>query len=100
MNEPWEAPWGEPPAMWNHYADHGREVGAASPEEYDASARRTIRRGLRFEYRERYGVPRVGYYDKAAGLLTALTRSERRITSHFRATEHYVRGLAGSTYKG
>lgn len=99
MSEPWEAPWGDPPERWNHYTIHGRGVGAATPEEYDASARATIRTGTRVEYRERNGVPRVGYYDRTRGLFTGLDRSERRITTHYVATERYVRGLRESTYR-
>lgn len=97
MSEPWEAPWGEPPEQWNHYVKHGRNAGAATPDEYDASARKTIKQGTRLEYKERNGVPRVGYYDRANGLFTALDRNELRITTHYRATEQYVRGLRDST---
>jgi hypothetical protein len=100
VTEPWDAPWGEPPEQWNHYAKHGPEVGASTPAEYDASARATIKRGVRPTYRERNGVPRVGYYDRATGLFTSLDRHELRITSHFAASEQYVRGLRDSTYKG
>ena len=100
MSEPWEAPWGEPPEQWNHYAKHRHDVWVASPAEYDASARETIKRGIRLEYKERNGVPRVGYYDKLTGLFTALDRNEERITAHCAASEQYVRGLRDSTYKG
>ena len=89
---------GAPPARWNHYAEHGRGVGAWSEQEYDESARRTIQDGRRFEYRERNGVERVGYYDMRRGLLTCLQRDERRITSHFAASEAYARRLRDSTY--
>ncbi len=93
MSDAWDAQWGDPPALWNHYTKHRNDVGASTPEEYDASARTTIRNGIRFEYRERNGVQRVGYYDKPRGLFTALDRSERRITTHCAVTEHYIRGL-------
>jgi len=79
--------------------DHGRGVGAASEEEYDESARETIRRGARFEYRERNGVLRVGYYDRVGGLFTGMERDERRITTHYAAGEAYVRRLRDSTYR-
>jgi hypothetical protein len=99
MNDPSQAPWGNPPARWNHYTEHRSSVGAVTEQEYDDSARRTIREGLRFEYRERNGVPRVGYYDRARGHFTGLDEHEQRITTHFAAGERYVRGLRGSTYR-
>lgn len=99
MTDPSDAPWGDPPARWNHYADHGRSVGAANEYEYDQSARRTILEGVRFEYRERNGVSRVGYYDRVRGLFTGVENDEGRITTHFAASEAYVRRLRDSTYR-
>src|SRR5688572_27301846 len=99
MNDPSHIPWGDPPARWNHYTEHGRSVGAATEQEYDESARQTIRDGVRFDYRERNGVPRFGYYDRARGHFTGLEKDERRITTHFAAGERYVRGLRDSTYR-
>lgn len=99
MYDPSQAPWGDPPARWNHYTTHGRGVGAVDEREYDESARRTIREGVRFEFRERNGVQRVGYYDRARGTFTGLTMNERRITTHFAASAAYVRGLKDSTYR-
>src|SRR2546423_1150457 len=93
MYDPSQAPWDEPPARWNHYVDHGRGVGAASEREYDESARETIRRGVRFEYRERNGVLRVGYYDRMRGFFTGMESDESRITTHYAAGEAYVRRL-------
>jgi len=76
-----------------------RGVGAATPDEYDASARATIRAGTRLEYKERNGLRRVGYYDRARRLFTGLDRAELRITTHFTVTERYVLGLQDSTYR-
>jgi hypothetical protein len=99
MNDPSQVPWGDSPARWNHYVEHGRGVGANTEQEYDESARRTIREGVRFEYRERNGAPRVGYYDRVRGHFTGLDRQERRIATHFAVGEPYVRGLRNSTYR-
>ena len=99
VTEPWEAPWGAPPSQWNHYAKHRSHVGAASMEEYDISARETIRRGARFTYKERNGVPRVGYYDESRGLFTGLNQSERQITTRYPATEREVRGWREFTFR-
>ena len=99
MPDPSQAPWGIPPARWNHYTKHRNLLGVATEQEYDESARETIRRGIRFEYRERNGLPRVGYFDRGRGRLTALEIDESRITTHCAASEVYVRRLRDSTYK-
>jgi hypothetical protein len=78
--------------MWNHDARHGREVGAATPEEYDASARATIRSDARCVYRERNGVPRIGYYHRAAH------RAGPVRAAYHDASERYVTGLRESAY--
>jgi hypothetical protein len=69
-------------------------------EEYDASARETIRVGRYFEYRDlRSNGPRVGYYDPQTGRFTALSYDESTLLSHYRCAEHYVaESLVGSTY--
>jgi hypothetical protein len=86
-----------------HYQKHHAEVGVQRLEEYDASARETIRRGRRFEYREpRSGALRVGYFDPETGLFTALDAQESHILTHFRPREGeaYVRQrLPDSTYR-
>lgn len=99
MPDPLQAPWGIPPARWNHYTKHRNLLGVATEQEYDESARETIRRGIRFEYRERNGLPRVGYFDRERGRLTALEIDENRITTHCAASEVYVRRLRDSTYR-
>ena len=99
MNDPSQAPWGNPPARWNHYVKHRNVLRVATEQEYDDSARETIRGGTRFEYRERNGIPRVGYFDRVRGRLTALEIDEGRSTTHCSASEAYVRRLRDSTYK-
>jgi hypothetical protein len=80
MSEPSKAPWGDPPTRWNHYTKHRNVLGVATEQEYDESARETIRRGVRFTYRDRSaGVMRVGYFEQASGRFTALNQHETQI---------------------
>jgi hypothetical protein len=82
----------------DHFAGHGREVGAATIEAFDASARSTVARGTIFSYDDRgTGERRIGHYDRATGLFAALDEDERIVT-HFRCTEGYVLNLPRSTY--
>jgi hypothetical protein len=99
VTDPSQAPWGAPPARWNHYTKHRNVLGVATEQENDESARETIRQGIRFEYQERNGISRVGYFDRVRGRLTALERDESRITTHCAASEVYVRRLRSSTYR-
>jgi len=80
--------------------DHGRGVGAATEQEYDESARETIRRGARFTYRERSSrVRRVGYFERATGRFTVMNEYETRIRSHFLTSERQLRTLPESDYR-
>jgi hypothetical protein len=86
---------------WKHYNKHRGQFGRQTVEQYDKSARKTIRLGIRFTYRDPdYGAPRVGYFTPGNGRFTVLNRSETRIITHFIPDdgEEYVRGLPESTY--
>lgn len=70
-----------------------------SADQYEESARETMRIGQRFTYRDLgTNAPRVGYYAVESGRFTALRADESIITSHFIARERYVRELLESTY--
>jgi len=93
-------PWLSSGKLREHFTKHGHEVGAATPRDYDVSARETIRRGERFTYTDRRsGLPRVGYFEPATGRFTGLTDGETVLITHFAADDHYVRNvLTSSTY--
>ena len=98
--DPSQAPWEDPIARWNHYTKHRNVLGVAAEQEYDESARETIRRGVRYTYRDRStGSRRVGYFERVTGRFTALTERETRIRSHFRTSERQVRALPESDYR-
>lgn len=91
--------WSSPDHLTEHFAKHGSEVGAATVEDYDASARRTIERGVRLTHRDpTFGRLSVGYFDEQTNLFTVLNANETQIVSHFRTSARYVRRLPGSTY--
>jgi pyocin large subunit-like protein len=95
------APWPSDEELADHYSDHYWDVNARTIQEYDASARATIRDGTRFTYEDpKTGRPRIGYYDPETGLLTALRGDGSEILTHFAPDdgEDYVRGLPHSTY--
>jgi hypothetical protein len=97
--DPSQAPWGDPPARWNHYTKHRNVLRVATEQEYDESARETIRRGVRLTYRDRStGARRVGYFERETGRFTALNEHETRIRSHFLTGERQVRALPESDY--
>ena len=83
-----------------HFRKHGHEVGATNLDEYDTSARETIRLGRRFTYADkRSGLSRVGYFESGTDRFTSLTDRETVIITHFVADDHYVRNvLPSSTY--
>jgi hypothetical protein len=75
-------------------------LGVATEQEYDESARETIRQGVRFTYRDRSTrVKRVGYFERATGRFTVLNERETRIRSHFLTSERQVRALPESDYR-
>ena len=81
---------------FNRHPLYGPLYGA---DDYDTSARETIRDGIPFNYTdERAGRPRRGYFDPQNERFTAVTADGRRILTHFPADEDYVRGLPDSDY--
>ena len=79
--------WQSRTHLEDHFADHGREVGARTVEEYDASARAVVARAdMIFSYEDpTTGLIRVGSYESETGLFTALSHDDRWIVSHFQA---------------
>ena len=71
----------------DHFAKHGVEVGTQTVEEFDASARAVLTRAdIIFGYDDpETGFRRVGHYDSATDLFTALNEYGEIVT-HFRTT--------------
>jgi hypothetical protein len=83
-----------------HFRLHGHRLRLRTVEEYDASARETIRLGVRVSYMDLdSGEDRVGYFDPDRGRFTGLSADERFIVTHFRATARYVRRLLNVDYE-
>jgi hypothetical protein len=100
MTDPSNVPWGDPPTRWNHYTKHRNTLGVATEQEHDVSARETIRRDVRFTYRDRSSrARRVGYFERATGRFTILNERETRIRSHFLTSERQIRALPESDYR-
>ena len=66
------AEWGSGERLARHFRRHGRRLGCATIQEYDASAQETIDIGTQFEYRDPdSGVWRMGWYDRLSQRFTA-----------------------------
>jgi RHS repeat-associated protein len=88
------------PGLRDHFEKHGDEVGATSAREFDRSARVTMERGRKFNYRDRStNEPRVGYWDPETNRFTATRESGRRpeILTHFEVSWDDLRKLPGFT---
>ncbi len=87
--------WQSSRHLEDHFADHGRDVGARTIEEYDASARATLARSdIIFSYDDpTTGLRRVGCYDRETRLFTVLSDDDRWIISHFATDDGYIRRL-------
>jgi hypothetical protein len=94
------AEWMSGERLIRHFGRHGRRLGCATIQEYDASARSTIEAGTQFEYRDpESGVWRMGWYDRFTRRFTATDQDGVFIITHFRCPERYVADtLSGSTY--
>ena len=91
--------WKSRASLADHFRRHGAEVGARDVEAYLNSARETIRLGTRFTYQ--IGVQaRVGYYDPRTRRFVAVDPAEDVILNHGRKSQHEVRALRGSDYRG
>lgn len=92
--------WTNQRERFRHFRRHGQVLGRLTEDDYDASARATIRAGKRFTYTDSgTGKQRVGYYDLRSERFTALNEAETRILTHFRCPERYVRTLPESAYR-
>ena len=89
-------PWQSRRHLEDHFRLHGAEVEADTIEAYDASAHATLlRAGVVFGYDDpKTGLPRVGNYDTATRLFTALNE-DGEIVTHFRTNDAYIRFLLG-----
>jgi hypothetical protein len=84
------AEWKSRAHLERHFALHGREVGARTVEEYDASAQETYRIGEIFGYEDRAtGEWHVGYYNQVTGQFVATDENDL-IVSHFVTDDDYV----------
>ena len=94
------ARWRSEASRQHHFADHGREMGAATVEEYDASVDDALDHGTYFTYwDDTSGEDRVGCFDRPSGRFVGLTEDDEVVT-HFTTTERYVRRLPHSNYDG
>ncbi len=94
------AEWRSDEHMVRHFRRHGRRLGCATIQRYDASARETMEVGTQFEYRDpETDEWRMGWYDRPTGRFTATDQDGLFIRTHFRCPERYVADtLTGSTY--
>jgi hypothetical protein len=87
------------PSLYEHFLKHRLGLGVKWVTDYEASARRTIEIGKRFQYTDKGGQPRVGYFHRPTRRFTALTQNERRIVSHYKVDDaDYPRQLLDSDY--
>lgn len=95
-----QAPWASDYERSKHFRKHGHDLNRATVEDYDRSARATVRAGKRFTYRDTAtSDQRVGYYDERHERLTVLDERETAIVTHFHCPERYVRQLSMSDYR-
>ena len=90
--------WQSRKHLEDHFADHGREVGARTVEEYDASAPALVARDdvlLFWFVDEETGLDQVGLYDEMTRLFTVVSDDDRWIVTHFRARQGYIDDLLG-----
>ena len=87
--------WQSREHLEDHFRTHGREVGAWTLDEYDASARAVIARAdMIFAYEDwETGLIRVGCYDSVTGLFTIMSDDDRWIVSHFLPHPDYIGDL-------
>jgi hypothetical protein len=90
-------PWPSPAYLRAHFHKHGARLGIRTEQDYDLSARATIRVGTRLLYTLK-SEDRVGYFWQTSRRFTALSDDEQLLLSHFRATENYVRHLSNLIY--
>ena len=95
-----QAPWVSTHERSKHFRKHGDDLGRETIEEYDRSARATIRAGKRFTYQDTATrEQRIGYFDEQYERLTVLDEGEVTLVTHFHCPERYVRRLPASDYR-
>ena len=100
MSQADQAPWVSSHERSKHFRKHGQALERETVEEYDRSARATIRAGKRFIYRDTTtSEQRVGYFDGRYERLTVVDDREATIVTHFHCPERYVRNLSTSDYR-
>lgn len=99
MPRPDQAPWPNARYLRGHFHKHGPKLGKWDVQDYDGSARGTIRAGTRFTFQSRdTGEGRVGYFDERHDRLTAPNEDETVIITHMACTEAYCRRQLKSDY--
>lgn len=91
-----DAVWPDLGYRYQHFKKHGAALRIPTEDEYDASARETIRQGDRLSYSDD-GDLRVGYFWLDRRRFTALSDDEGMLVSHFRVTVRYVQHLPDLT---
>jgi hypothetical protein len=92
------AAWRSVAQRRDHFAEHGREMGFDTIEEYDASAQSTLDVGVYFTYFDDFaGAERTGCYDRASGRFVILNTDDE-IISHYACSERYIRRLSYNNY--
>jgi len=95
-----QASWTSERERSRHFRKHGPLLGQVTEDDYDASARATIRVGQRFTYDDAgTGRRRVGYYHARTERFTVVNERETRLLTHYRCPERYVRMLPSSEYR-
>jgi hypothetical protein len=82
------AEWRSDELLATHFRRHGRCLGCATIDQYDASARETTEVGTQFEYRDPdTGAWGMGWYDGPSQRFTAMNEDGVLILTHFRCPE-------------
>ena len=84
-------PWQSRRHPEDHFHAHGAEVGAATIEEFDASANATLLHAdVIFGYDDpETGLPRSASYDSVTGLYVAVNDDDEIVT-HYRTNDAYI----------
>ncbi len=69
-----------------HFRKHGQKFPYSTEAQYEASSLSTIQLGSPFTFKNRRGVPRIGYYHSGTNRLTMVTDDDRFIVTHFPPT--------------
>ena len=94
------AEWRSNEQLRDHFAEHGREMGYQSVDEYDADAQATLNTGAYFTYHHTAaGEERTGCFDIETGLLVILNMDDE-IVSFFATDARYIRRLPHNNFDG